>query len=50
MFVPLVKQNLGENESPFQAMYFTSVDSWLFNMPDIPVIISWFVKMLANIE
>ena len=50
MFVFLAKQNLGEYDSAYGAMYFTSVDSWLSNMPDLPVTVSWFVMMLTNIE
>ena len=31
----LAKEILRENESPYRAMYSTSVDSWLSNMADI---------------
>ena len=43
------KPILGENESSYRAVYFTSVDSWLSNMPDLLVSVSWLVLMLTNI-
>ena len=30
------RKSLGENESPYGAVYFTSVDRWLSNRPDLP--------------
>ena len=49
MFVLLVKENLGENESPYGAMDINSIDSWLSNMQDRHVSVSWFVMILTNI-
>ena len=47
MFVLLRK--LGENESLYGAMFFTSIDSGLSDMQDIPLSVSWFVMMQTNI-